>query len=80
MVRAKRRAKDSEADGQEISEIAEKLAARDLADSTRKASPLKPADDAVVIDTGEMTIDEVVRQIVDLARSQITDHRSQPDE
>jgi cytidylate kinase len=80
MVRAKRRAKDSEADGQEISEIAEKLAARDLADSTRKASPLKPADDAVVIDTGEMTIEEVVRHIIDLARSQITDHRSQSDE
>jgi CMP/dCMP kinase len=70
LVRATRRAKDSEADGQEITEIAEKLAARDLADSTRTASPLRPADDAVIIDTGGMTIDEVVRQITDLARSQ----------
>lgn len=80
LVRALRRAKDSEADGQEISEIAEKLAARDHADSTRKASPLKPAEDAVLIDTGEMTIDEVVRHIVDLARSQTSDLKSQPDE
>jgi cytidylate kinase len=66
LVRAERRAADSEAGGKEISEIAAKLAARDHADSTRTASPLRPADDAVVIDTGAMTIDEVVEAIVAL--------------
>lgn len=69
LVRAQRRANDSESDGQPITEIADKLAARDHADSTRKTSPLRPADDAVTIDTGDMTIEEVVRQITDLARS-----------
>ena len=69
LVRAQRRASDSETAGRNVAEIAEKLAARDHADSTRKASPLKPAEDAIVIDTGDMTIEEVVRQITDLARS-----------
>ncbi len=66
MVRASRRAKDSETDGQELSEIADKLAARDHADSTRATSPLKPADDAVVIDTGDLSIDEVVARVLAL--------------
>lgn len=69
LVRAERRATDSETEGQDIAEIAEKLAARDHADSTRKTSPLRPAEDAVIIDTGEMTIEEVVERIVTLVRS-----------
>lgn len=67
-VRAQRRAGDSESDGRSITEIAAALSARDKADSTRKASPLRPAADAVVIDTGDLTIDEVVQAIVALAR------------
>ena len=46
--------------------IADKLAARDHADSTRATSPLKPADDAVVIDTGDLSIDEVVARVLAL--------------
>ena len=45
------------------------LAERDQADSTRAASPLARAPDAVVIDTTDRTVDDVVREIVDLARS-----------
>lgn len=60
LVRAKRRASDREAGGKSVEEIADALAARDAADSQREASPLRPADDAVVIDTGTMGIDEVV--------------------
>jgi cytidylate kinase len=67
-VRAQRRAGDSESDGQTVAEIASSLAARDQADSTRKASPLRPADDATVIDTGELGIDEVVESIIALTR------------
>ncbi|MDA2978376.1 MAG: (d)CMP kinase [Actinomycetota bacterium] len=63
-VRALRRAAESEAGGKSVAEISEALAARDHADSTREASPLKPADDAVVIDTGEMTVEAVVDSIV----------------
>lgn len=72
LVRAQRRAKDSETDGQDISEIADKLAARDHADSTRRTSPLRPAPDATTIDTGDLSISDVVHQIVELAESRFT--------
>jgi cytidylate kinase len=44
------------------------LAARDHADSTRAVAPLKPADDAVHLDTTAMDFAEQVRFIVDRAR------------
>ena len=44
------------------------LAARDQADSTREVAPLRPADDAVPIDTTELTFAEQVGKIVALAR------------
>jgi cytidylate kinase len=36
---------------------------RDRLDSTRATSPLRPADDAIVIDTTHLTIDQVVDRI-----------------
>ncbi len=36
---------------------------RDLRDSSRAASPLKPADDAIIIDTSDMGIDEVFAKV-----------------
>jgi cytidylate kinase len=44
------------------------LAARDLADSTRDVAPLKPAADAVHLDTTSMDFPDQVRFIVDRAR------------
>jgi CMP/dCMP kinase len=44
------------------------LAARDHADSTRAVAPLKPAEDAVHLDTTTMDFSEQVRFIVELAR------------
>jgi cytidylate kinase len=44
------------------------LAARDHADSTRAIAPLRPADDAVLLDTTAMDFSEQVRFIVDRAR------------
>jgi cytidylate kinase len=44
------------------------LAARDRADSTRPVAPLRPADDAVRLDTTAMEFDEQVTRIVGLAR------------
>ena len=44
------------------------LAARDHADSTREIAPLRPADDAVHLDTTTMDFAEQVRFIVDRAR------------
>lgn len=44
------------------------VAARDLADSTRAVAPLRPAADAVVIDSDGLSVDEVVKIIVDRVR------------
>lgn len=68
-IRAARRAGDPEADGRAVATIAKELNARDRADTTRAASPLQPADDAVVIDTGGLTIDEVVDSVLAVVAS-----------
>ncbi len=65
-VRAARRAGDAEAANLAVSEIVADLNRRDHHDSTRKTSPLRPADDAVEIDTGAMDVEEVVAAILDL--------------
>lgn len=64
--RARRRAGDAEAAGQSVQDIEQQLRARDHADSTREASPLRPADDAVTIDTTTLTLQEVVRVVMGL--------------
>ena len=43
-----------------LREFAEKIAARDKADKEREIAPLKPADDAIIIDTTGMTPEEAV--------------------
>ena len=40
------------------------MEARDLVDSSRTVAPLKPADDAVVIDTDSLSLEEVVDTIL----------------
>ena len=46
------------------------LVVRDERDETREDSPLKPADDAVVIDTSEMTADQVFKQALSILASE----------
>ncbi len=65
-VRARRRAGDAEASNSSVAEIAAMLAARDHADSTRETSPLRPADDAVIIDTSDLDVDGVVGKVLEL--------------
>lgn len=65
-TRARRRAGDAEASGRDLGEVAERLRARDRADSTREASPLRAADDAVTIDTTDLTVADVVSRILDI--------------
>lgn len=67
-VRAKRRAGDVQGDF-DLAAAAANIAERDRIDSTREDSPLRPADDAVIVDTSDLTIDEVVERIVSEARS-----------
>ena len=46
--------------GATLSDVMQDIAKRDEQDSKREIAPLKAADDAIVIDTGNMTPDEVV--------------------
>lgn len=48
-------------------EIYEAILVRDKADTEREASPLAPAEDAIILDTTTMTIEEVIDSIVDIA-------------
>ena len=71
MARAKRRYDQNIAKNiptGSIEEIAREIAERDLQDMTRENSPLKKADDAVEIDTSDMSIEEVTECIYSLAK------------
>ena len=69
-VRAIRRWRELKAKGIEISldEIERDIIARDLKDSTRKVAPLKPAPDAIRLDTSDMSVDQVVEEIMERCR------------
>ncbi len=60
-IRAKRRYIELQNLGQEVNmpALIADIEARDLKDSSRELSPLLPADDAMIIDTSEMSLDEV---------------------
>jgi cytidylate kinase len=70
-VRARRRlAQAGETpEGSTVASVAREIAARDEMDSKRKIAPLKKADDAIFIDSSEMSIDEVVNIIVSTVKS-----------
>ncbi len=63
---AARAARRSAEDATDVAVTAADLARRDRLDSTRKADPLAQAPDAVVLDTTELGIDEVVARLRDL--------------
>ena len=59
--RASRRVRQS---GGDLEEIVQNIAERDRIDSERVDSPLRPADDAIIVDSTGLDIDEVVAVIV----------------
>tara|TARA_B100000530_G_scaffold132553_1_gene82633 strand:- start:83 stop:742 length:660 start_codon:yes stop_codon:yes gene_type:complete len=61
-IRAKRRHLELQNRGQEVNMLAliEDIKQRDLKDKTRKLSPLIPAEDSILIDSSEMTPEEVL--------------------
>ena len=65
--RARRRAHQTGREA-ELDRIREAMKQRDRQDSERASSPLKPAPDAVVLDTTTLSLDEVVSRVLDLAR------------
>ncbi len=68
-ARAKRRSREVDplADMQTIARTQEELQRRDAKDSGREHSPLKPALDAQILDTSDLSLEEVVDQLVLLA-------------
>lgn len=72
-ARADRRRKEFISNGKEVSieEIQENLVVRDEIDSTRDVSPLQKAEDAVELDTSELSINEQVEIILKLVEERI---------
>jgi cytidylate kinase len=56
----------------ELDAVLDELRVRDLKDSTRLHSPLQRADDAIIIDTTHLAIDEVVNKIVNIVNHKRT--------
>jgi cytidylate kinase len=62
-VRAERRVAET---GGDVDQVEAAIIERDRRDATRETSPMVVASDAVVVDTSEMAIDEVVEWVLDL--------------
>ena len=59
-----------------LADLLRDLKERDARDSERPISPLKPAKDAVVLDTTDLHIDQVVEQVLDLVSERLVSWRS----
>ena len=72
-VRAERRKKELEEKGYEVDfeKLKEEIIARDNQDMNREIAPLKQADDAVLIDTSSMTIEQVLQTIKKMIQEKI---------
>ncbi len=72
-IRAKRRYEELLNKGKEVeyNKVLEELKDRDYKDMNRVNSPLKQADDAIVIDNSNMTIEEVVDKICELFNEKV---------
>jgi len=71
--RARRRAADpahSSSKGTQLADVATALAERDKSDSTRAISPLSIAPDAVVIDTTNLSVSEVIDRVIALVNGE----------
>ena len=69
-TRAKRRYQELQEKGIacDLEEIKSDIQERDHRDMTREIAPLKQAEDAYLVDSSDMTIDEVVDAIVELCK------------
>ena len=67
-IRAKRRFDEMKSKGQEtpIDDIRHNLLERDLIDSNRADSPLRQAEDAILIDNSQLTPDEQLKKVLDM--------------
>jgi len=67
-IRAQRRYKQLKDKGESVNltRLFKEIKARDLRDQSRRVAPLRPAENAVIIDSTELSIDEVFNRIVSL--------------
>jgi cytidylate kinase len=67
-VRAERRYKQLKEKGESVNltRLFKEIKARDLRDQSRRVAPLRPAEDAVIIDSTNLGIEEVFRKVVSL--------------
>ena len=72
--RARRRHRDETAADRvtDVDRVAEDLARRDRLDQTRATSPLAAADDAVVVDTTDRGVDDIVAELAALAEARFS--------
>lgn len=75
-ARANRRFEELLAKGHETSydEVAAEVKARDDRDATRDIAPLRPAEDAILLDTSDLTVEEAIAravEIIETARSSV---------
>ena len=67
-VRAKRRLDELPDDQKVLERVKQEMETRDKNDSSRKAAPLKPAVDAVKIDSSNLTVEQVVDLMVQIIK------------
>ena len=72
-VRAKRRLKELEGRGMtaHFDEVLADIRARDERDSTRDVAPLRPAADAIILDTTDLDVDEAIAEAVRLVERRL---------
>ena len=72
-VRARRRHAEMLSHGMKVkfADILADIEARDIRDSTRADAPLKPADDAILLDTGDLTIGDAVQAAIALVEAKL---------
>lgn len=70
-IRAKRRYDELVGRGTPVDydEVLRDIIQRDYNDSHREVAPLKPAEDAVILDSSDLTLEQVVDRVVELARA-----------
>ena len=75
-VRARRRYDQLRQTGAHVAfgEVRREESQRDRADRGRAVSPLCPAEDAVVVDTSDMTLEDAVKSVVSMARARTSHH------
>jgi cytidylate kinase len=72
-ARARRRWLELQGRGvqRELAEVEAEMQARDAQDASRATAPMKPADDAVVLDTTELDIDDAFHQALGIVRARL---------